>query len=91
MRIARFHVLRFCCFRKIGEHQVGQIADTLAVRGRNGKRFAERQFVKLGIDGGRGHALGLVDDQPDFAPGFAQPLGNRAVLRRQSLPAVDEQ
>lgn len=61
------------------------------MRGRYGSRIAQTKLVEIAGDGGVAHALGLVDGEQDAAPGFAQVIGDHAILRRQSQAAIDDE
>ena len=61
------------------------------MRGGDRDRVAQPQLVEFGDRALRRQPFGLVDGQHDRTPRFAQQVGDRRVLRRETLAPVDEE
>ena len=73
------------------QHRVDELADALAVRGRDRYRETEAQLLEIRRGRIRLHALGLVDGDPHPRPQFAQLLGDAPVVGRQSRAGIGEE
>jgi hypothetical protein len=73
------------------ERLVDHLGHAVAVRRRNGARVAETEFVEVRGHGAVLHPLGLVDDEENRPAGLAQVVGNRLVLRRETVAAIDDE
>ncbi len=61
------------------------------MRSRNSTRVTETQLVEVRSHCAVLHPLRLVDDEENRPAGLAQIVGNRLVLRRESIAAIDDE
>jgi hypothetical protein len=85
--VALFRLPRVCDFQRIVDH----LGHAVAVRRRNGARIAEPELVEVRGDRAVLHPLGLVDDEENRPANLAQIVGNRLVLRRETIAAVNNE
>ena len=73
-----------------GEHEFHQFAHALAMGGGDRQRLADPEFVEIGGGSITGHALRLVDREPETPAAAAQPLRHHAILGRQPVAAIHQ-
>jgi hypothetical protein len=85
--VALFRLTGIRDFQRLVDH----VRHAVAVRRRNGARVAETEFVEVRGDRAVLHPLGLVDDEENRPAGLAQIIGDRLVLRCETVTAVDDE
>ena len=76
--------------RRVGENAALQVAEAIAVLGRDRNGLAQAKLVKVGTDGGFGAALGLVHQQRDRLVELAQALGDGEIVRHAAIMRIDQ-